>query len=652
DGPFPGARFRQIMSLTSDALGNIYVADRAAGKSDLVRIRVLNRGSGPVELFAPGARRVEVAPGHIATIMGTPVGSRSPALAVGGPFLYIAKSLGGRSSVVALNLGSAPATANGVDLAAGVMGAVAGGGPMGFSGDGGPALSARFSQITGMSADAQGNLFVADRLNNRIRRIDPFGTVTTFAGTGPAGSGRGGYNGNTTAAGRARLNAPFDVKSGPAGRVWISDTLNGQVRVVDPSGVIRAAPGNGIGMLGECAAGPPGVPSPGSRPRGAGPHDVAVTADGRTFAAVPAVGQVKEIGSPGVVTTAAGRGLLSPLTDSSGASTPEKGARAAPLKGPDRVAAAKNGLYILDAPSFRVRFVNFYQRSVVVHGRTVPASGIVTVAGNGVFGSTGDGGRAVDATIDPQFADIAADSAGNLFLSDPEHNRLRLIDPRGIIKTVAPDPAPHPPSCCMHPQGLVVDTRDNLYISESVEPRVWFWNRGGGDLVVHGLLIKAGTSGPVAGTGLRGFEGDGGPGPQAQFMEPLGLFADRAGNLYIADRAANNIRRLDAGGRVSTIAGTGQAGFNGDGLSAALTWLAGPQAVSLDGCGNLVIADTGNDRVRRLHLKQNCEPSTQPEPILKGTGARLIRIAMGIAAVAALVTTRAIVRLRERSRPA
>ena len=154
-------------------------------------------------------------------------------------------------------------------------------------------------------------------------------------------------------------------------------------------------------------------------------------------------------------------------------------------------------------------------------------------------GSVGDGSPAVAATV-YQPSGVALDGDGNLYIADTDNNRLRRVDPSGTITT-------------------------------------------------------------IAGTGERGYSGDGGPAVAAQLSLPSGKIAvDGAGNLYIADSFNHRVRRVDRFGNISTIAGTGGEGYSGDGGPAIAAQLNYPQGLTLDGAGNLYIADSRNGRIRRV----------------------------------------------------
>jgi len=251
------------------------------------------------------------------------------------------------------------------------------------------------------------------------------------------------------------------------------------------------------------------------------------------------------------------------------------------LNTPTGLVFNSGSLYIADQDNQRVRQIGA--------GGTIS-----TVAGDGMPSFAGDGLQAVNASLYSPDG-LAFDASGKLYIADSTNDRVRLVNPTGIISTFAGDgtatgfggegdPATLTP--LNQPRCVVADTAGNVYISDTG----------------HNRIIQVDASGnihTVAGTGTAGAAGGGGT-ALGELYGPTGLALDSAGDLYIADTQNQRIQELTAGGTISTIAGTGTAGFTGDGGAAAVAELNYPSAVAIDASGNLYIADTGNNRVRMV----------------------------------------------------
>ena len=226
--------------------------------------------------------------------------------------------------------------------------------------------------------------------------------------------------------------------------------------------------------------------------------------------------------------------------------------------------------------------------------RRVDKNGIITtIAGDGYSGYSGDEGLAIRARISYPY-DIVADQWGNLFFCTGDH-RIRKIDAGGIITTVvgtgvagySGDGGPAALARINNPNGLAADSLGNLYIADSGNARVRKVN-------ISGVITT------VAGDGTHGYSGDGGPAVEAKLWGPVGVAADVFGNLYVAERGGSRIRKVDARGIITTVAGNGTQGYSGDGDLPYDASLNRPTAIAIDPSGNLVIADEDNNRVRKV----------------------------------------------------
>lgn len=330
---------------------------------------------------------------------------------------------------------------------------VAGTGTAGFSGDGGPAKEARLAVPAGIAVDAKGTLYICDSGNARIRIIDASGTIETIAGIGiPEFSGDGGP------AVEAQLSFPTGIAVSSDGSIYVADTDNHRIRRIAPDGTITTTAGTGNqGFSGD--------------------------------------------GGP---------------------------AAAAELSNPTGIALdSKGNLYIADFGNSRIRKVS--------------VDGVIsTVAGSSSIGYDGDGGPATKAAITSPYG-VAVLPPGELIFTDFSANVIRAVSPEGIITT-------------------------------------------------------------LAGTGVPGFSGDGGPSRQAALWNPAGVAAAPDGTIYFADSGNNRIRAILPNHSIVTVAGSGQEEpFNGDGVPAETINLSAPTAVAVSG-SKLLFTDDGHHRVCLIDL--------------------------------------------------
>ena len=227
--------------------------------------------------------------------------------------------------------------------------------------------------------------------------------------------------------------------------------------------------------------------------------------------------------------------------------------------------------------------------------RKVGATGVIsTVAGNGTRGYRGDGGPAVAARLRLPTG-VALDESGNLYIADTSNHRIRKVDSAGVITTVAGDgtqgfggdSGAATAAQLNDPYGVALDGSGNLYIADTDNERIR-------------KVDASGVISTVAGDGTYDFSGDGGSAVAARLNVPEGVALDESGNLYIADTYNERIRKVDASGVISTVAGNGTSGFGGDGGPAVAAQLNSPSGVALDGAGNLYVADTYNHRIRKV----------------------------------------------------
>ena len=284
---------------------------------------------------------------------------------------------------------------------------------------------------------------------------------------------------------------------------------------------------------------------------------------------------------PGSIATIAGNGVAG-LSGDGGAGT------SAMLYNPVGVAVDTAGsVYIVDKATALIRV-------------WTSSSGIITkIAGNGVTGFGGDDGAGSSAMLNNPYG-VAVDTADNVYIADFGNQRIRKWTlGSGIITTIAGngvagfggDGGAGTSASLYNPAGVAVDAAGNVYIVDCGNNRIRKWN------FISGIITT------LAGNGVQGFSGDGGAGTSAAINWPYGVAVDTAGNVYIADYGNNRIRKWTASsGIINTIAGNGGTGFSGDGGAGTSAMMNLPQGVALDTAGNVYIADTGNSHIRKWTL--------------------------------------------------
>lgn len=307
---------------------------------------------------------------------------------------------------------------------------------------------------------------------------------------------------------------------------------------------------------------------------------VAVDASGNVYIADTGNNRIRKITRNGTITTIAGTGA-------SGFSGDGGLATSAQLNNPWRVALDASGnIYISDAGNHRIRKIS-------VSGT------ITTIAGTGTGGFSGDGGNAASAQINSPKG-LFVDAAGNVYIADYDNHRVRKVSAGGIITTISGtgtgdfsgDGDAAASAQLYYPYDVTTDRLGNVYIADETNHRIRKINTTG--------IITT-----IAGTGVVGFNGDGGAAISAQLSYPQSLVIDATGNLLIAVAGSHCIRKITPGGTITTIAGTGSEGFNGDGGPATSAQLNNPHQVAIDATGNLYIAEQNNYRVRKVNRSRS-----------------------------------------------
>jgi trimeric autotransporter adhesin len=525
-----------------DALGNIFIAD-----TDSNRIRVVNTGTAPITVAT-----VVIQPGNIQTVAGA----------------YY-QSYGGTACV--------------------------------YSGDGGPATGANLCVTSGVFVDGSENIFIADTNNLRIREVAVNGTIQTVAGDGTAG-----YSGDGGAATSAELNYPSGIFVDGSGDIWIADTDNFVIREVTAGNIQTLIGNNTLAYSGD---GGSALNAELNYPGG-----LSVDGSGDFFIADSASSVIREVlATSGDIQTVAGNGTECP--DPTTACGDGGAATSAQLNNPYGLFLDASGnIFIADTADNRIRAVNTGSTPITIAGVVIQPGNIATVAGNGTAGYLGDNGPATSAELSSPNG-VFVDSAENIFIADTGNSVIREVAASsGTITTVAGNATVCTPATAAcgdggtatsaqlnSPAGVFVDVAENIFIADTFDNRIRAVNTGTQAVTIAGVVIQPGDIATVAGTGGRGYAGDGAAATSALLDTPYGVFVDIFGDIFIADTENFVIREVVAAtGYIQTVAGNNTAGFSGDGGQSTSAELNSPLGLVGDSAGDLFVADTDNSRIREL----------------------------------------------------
>jgi sugar lactone lactonase YvrE len=455
----------------------------------------------------------------------------------------------------------------------------------------GVGLAARFNYPQGLSADNAGNLYVADSDNNTIRVITPAGVVSTLAG-------QPGISGSADGSGvAARFLHPGGIAIDAAGSLYVADTNNVTVRKITPTGVVTTLAGN------------PGSPSysdgTGTAAGFSDPRGIAIDSVGNVYVADTDANTIRKITPAGLVTTLAGTpGIVGGTADGAGA--------AARFSAPWGIAADTAGnLYVTDSGNSTIR-------------KITPAGLVTTLAGEAGASGTVDGiGTASEFSLPKG---IAIDPSGNLYVADNSGDAIRKITPAGVVTTLATKLASNAQNS-FNDNGVTIGNSGDVYMADSTS--------------TIRKITPAGAVTTLAGTVVVAGSADG-SGAAARFNGPFGIATDTAGNVYVADSENQAVRKLTPsgvvttltnvvpgfpagisadtagnlyvtatsadtslilkvtpGGVVTTLAGHSGLDTYGDGIGAAAAFF-GPLGTATDTAGNVYVADTENQAVRKI----------------------------------------------------
>ena len=374
--------------------------------------------------------------------------------------------------------------------------------------DGIPAASASINDPYGVAVDSLGNLYIADSGNERIRKVDLSGIITTLAGTGERG--RSGDGGPAT---EAQLVHPTDVATDAAGNVYIPD--GSRVRKVDPSGIITT-------LAGTVERGFSGDGGPANQAQLSRATDVALDSAGNIFIADSHNHRVRKVDPAGIIATVAGTGERGFSGDGGPATE-------AQLSYPGALAVDSSGNVLVE-DGFRVRRID-------------PSGIITTLAGPGEEGVLGDGGPATEERLS-FVSGLAADASGNVYVASRLHRRIRKIDASGTITTlvgtgeagISGDGGPAAEAHLWLPTSVAVDGSGNVYVTEYNRVR---------------KINPSGIITPLAGSGGRGYSEDGHPATAISLTFPNAMAVDGTGCVYVVDN--KRVRKIDPSGIITTV---------------------------------------------------------------------------------------------------
>ena len=562
--------------------------------------------------------------------------------------------------------------------ASGIITTFAGDNLAGFSGDGGQATVAELNQPTGVALDHAGNLYIVDSRNNRIRKVDSSGIISTIAGYDSSGYSSG-YSGDNGSALSALLNGPFSVAFDGFGNLFIADAGNNVIRKVDTFGIITTVAGNySFGCCSYSGDGGPATAAALNQPLG-----LSLDGCGNLFIADEGNNCIRKVDTSGIISTVAGNRLWSGYYAGDGGA-----ATAAVLNQPTDVKIDLNGnLFIADQ-------FNSVIRKVDTNGIISTFAGDYSYAGE--YG--GDGGAASAASLAFP-SGLAFDGSGNLIIADSYNKRIRKVAPGRLVERIYGSDSVCPGStvtysdstfggtwsssdtsiATINSEGVVAgisrgyaiitytasDSCGSSFVTKVITVPSSFagiiygsglvaigstitltdtctggiWNSsnnslatvdssgdvtgisGGIDTLSYTIANSCGShtatfrinvisdSGlpytcpriirTFAGNGIPSYSGDGGAATAAELSYPESIAVDKFGNVYITDNMNSCIRKVDTSGIITTFAGKGIYGYSGDGGPATNALLSYPQSITIDGSGNVFIADNG--RVRKIN---------------------------------------------------
>jgi len=596
-GPATSAGLGDPAGLAIDSAGDIYIADGN-------RIREVFASSSYIFTIAGSGSYGFGGDGGPATSAALYPGYPTGVAVDSADNLYIAD--GGNNRIRKVAAGT------------GIISTVAGDYFFGYSGDGGPAIDAELNFPNGVSVDKNGNLYISDAGNYVIREVSTAPPLLPHYTPAPVFSVQPGtYFISQTVALTSTLAGATIYYTTDGSTPTASSTPYAEPITVAESQIINAiafSPGYqpssvARGVYSITAVSSPeiltvaGDSVPGYQGDGGvataaelnQPRGVALDSAGNIYIADLNNNRIRKVAaSTGIITTIAGNGTAGYSGDGGPATSAE-------LNQPYGVAAdAAGNIYIADSLNNRIREISASTRI------------ITTVAGNGLYDSSGDGGLATNASLSEPYG-VAVDSAGNIYIADTNSCKIRKVTAStGIITNVAGvafscfysgDGGLATGATLAFPYAVAVNSSGNIYIADTENERIREVNAGTG-------IIST-----VAGNGTQGYGGDGGPATSALLNFPEGVAVDSFGNIYIGEFQNYRLREVKAStGIITTIAGTGIGGDTGDEGPATAAELSEPSGVAVDSAGDIFVADYGYSVVREISMTPHVWGRYTPAP--------------------------------------